>query len=174
MDRVTHVIIRREEPTDIAAIRFVNEQAFGGTAEANAIDQLRDRGAATLSLVAVIDDRVVGHLFFSPVTIDSPDHSWPGLGLAPLSVLPGYQRQGVGTALMNAGLEECRRLGHELVIVLGHPDYYPRFGFERASRCGVRFEFEAPDEACMILALRPGALGGVSGVARYRPEWNGV
>jgi len=168
------VIIRPEQPQDIAAIRYVNEQAFGGSAEANAIEALRDRGAATLSLVAVIADQVVGHLFFSPATIESPDRSWPGLGLAPLSVLPDYQRQGIGTALMNAGLEECRRLGHERVIVLGHPDYYPRFGFERASQYGVRFEFEAPDDACMILALQPGALDGVSGVAKYQPEWNGV
>ena len=168
------MIVRREEPQDIAAIRFVNEQAFGGSVEADAIDQLRERGAATLSLVAVIDERVVGHLLFTPVTIESPDRSWPGLGLAPLAVLPDYQRRGIGSALMDAGLEECRRLGCERVIVLGHPDYYPRFGFERASRYGVRFEFEAPDEACMILALQPGALDGVSGVAKYQPEWNGV
>src|SRR5512136_2226777 len=168
------MIIRREEPQDIPAIRQVNERAFGGSGEANAIDALRDRGAATLSLVAVIDERVVGHLFFSPVTIEAPARSWPGLGLAPLSVLPDYQRQGIGTALMNAGLEECRRLGHERVIVLGHPAYYPRFGFERASRCGVRFEYDAPDEACLVLALQPGAFEGVSGVAKYQPEWNGV
>ena len=166
------MVIRREEPQDIAAIRFVNEQAFGGSAEASAIDALRDRGAATLSLVAVIDEQVVGHLFFSLVTIESPDRSWPGLGLAPLAVLPEYQRQGIGTALMNEGLEECRRLGHTRVIVLGHPAYYPRFGFERASAYGVRFEYEAPDEACLILALQPGALGGVSGVAKYQPEWS--
>ena len=166
------MIIRREEPQDIAAIRIVNEQAFGGSVEANAIDALRDRGAATLSLVAVIDEQVVGHLFFSLVTIESPDRSWPGLGLAPLAVLPEYQGQGIGTALMNAGLEECRQLGHARVIVLGHPAYYPRFGFERASAYGVRFEYEAPDEACLILALQPGALDGVSGVAKYQPEWN--
>jgi putative acetyltransferase len=168
------MIIRREEPQDIAAIRNVNEQAFGGSGEANAIDLLRDRGAATLSLVAVIDDRVVGHLFFTPATIESADQSWPALGLAPLAVLPEYQRQGIGTALMDAGLEECRLLGCERIIVLGHPDYYPRFGFERASQHGVRFEFEAPDEACMILALQPGALDSVGGVAKYQPEWNGV
>jgi putative acetyltransferase len=168
------MIIRREESQDLAAIRDVNEQAFGGSGEANAIEALRARGATTLSLVAVIDDRVVGHLFFSPAAIESPGRSWPALGLAPLSVLPEYQRQGVGTALMKAALEECRQSGHERVIVLGHADYYPRFGFERASRYGVRFEFEAPDEACMVLALRPGALAGVSGVAKYQPEWNGV
>jgi putative acetyltransferase len=168
------VIIRPEEPPDIAAIRFVNEQAFDGSGEANAIEALRDRGAASLSLVAVIADRVVGHLFFTPAGIESADRSWPALGLAPLAVLPEYQRRGVGSALMDAGLEECRRLGCERIIVLGHPDYYPRFGFERASQYNVRFEFEAPDEACMILALQPGALDGISGVAKYQPEWNGV
>ena len=168
------MIIRSEKPQDIAAIRLVNEQAFGGSAEADTIDLLRDRGTATLSLVATINDRVVGHLFFTPATIESPDRSWSAVGLAPLSVLPDYQRQGIGTTLMSAGLEECRRLGHERVIVLGHPDYYPRFGFERANQYGVRFEFEAPDEACMILALQPGALEGVSGVAKYQPEWSGV
>jgi putative acetyltransferase len=167
------MIIRHEEPQDIAAIRHVNEQAFDGSAEANAIEALRDRGAAILSLVAVIADRVVGYLFFSPIVIEAPDRSWQGLGLAPLAVLPEYQRRGIGSALMDTGLEECRRLGHERIIVLGHPDYYPRFGFERASRYGVRFEFAAPDEACMILALQPDALDGVSGVAKYQPEWNG-
>ena len=168
------LIIRREEPVDIAAIHYLNEKAFGRTAEADAIDVLRDRGAATLSLVAVIDNRVVGHLFFSPVTIESCERKWPGLGLAPLAVLPEYQRRGIGTALMLAGLEECRSLGHERIIVLGHPAYYPRFGFEPASRYGVQFEITAPDEACMILALRPGALDGVGGVAKYQAEWNGV
>jgi putative acetyltransferase len=164
----------REKPQDIAAIRLVNEQAFGGSGEANAIDALRDRGALTLSLVAVIDDRVVGHILFTAATIESTDHVWPALGLAPLAVLPQYQRQGIGSALMKAGLAECARLGHERVIVLGHASYYLRFGFVRASQYNVRFEFEAPDEACMILALQPGALNGVSGLAKYQPEWNGV
>jgi putative acetyltransferase len=168
------MIIRPEAPPDAAAIRFVNEQAFGGSGEANAIAALRDRGAATLSLVAVIDERVVGHIFFTPIEIVAPERTWPGLGLAPLAVLPDYQRRGIGSALLDAGLEECRRMGCERMIVLGHPDYYPRFGFERASLHNVRFEFEAPDDACMILALQPGALDGVSGVAKYQPEWNGV
>src|SRR5512136_1692785 len=110
------MIIRREEPQDIPAIRQVNEEAFGGSGEANAIDALRDRGMATISLVAVIDQQVVGHLFFTPATIETADHTWPALGLAPLAVLPEYQRQGIGTALMKAGLAECARLGYERVI----------------------------------------------------------
>ena len=168
------MIIRHEEPHDIAAIRQVNEQAFGGSGEANAIEALRDRGAATLSLVAEIDDRVVGHLFFTPAAIETADHTWPALGLAPLAVLPEYQRQGIGSALMKAGLAECARLGYERVIVLGHPEYYPRFGFMRASLYGIRPEWEAPDEAFMVLELQHGALDGVSGLAKYQPEWNGV
>lgn len=168
------MIIRHEAPTDIAAIRFVNEQAFGGSGEANAIDALRARGAATLSLVAVIGGQVVGHIFFSPATIQGPDRSWVALGLAPLSVLPDYQRQGIGTALMNAGLEECRQLGHERVVVLGHPNYYPRFGFVTAKPRGIDNEYNAPEEAFMILELQPGAFAEVTGVAQYQPEWNGV
>jgi putative acetyltransferase len=168
------MIVQREEPQDVPAIRYVNEQAFGGTGEANAIEALRDRGQLTLSLVAVIDNRVVGHLLFTPATIETPDHTWPALGLAPLSVLPEYQRQGIGSALMRAGLAECARLGHERVIVLGHPNYYPRFGFVRASQYGIRCEWDAPDEAFMVLELQRGSLDGVSGVAKYQPEWSGV
>jgi putative acetyltransferase len=158
----------------MGAIRYVNEQAFGGTGEANAIDALRDRGAVTLSLVAVIDDRVVGHLLFTPAAIETADHTWPALGLAPLSVLPEYQRRGIGSALMKAGLAECARLGYERVIVLGHSAYYPRFGFGRASQYGIRCEWNVPDDAFMVLKLRREALDGVSGIAKYQPEWNGV
>ncbi len=166
------MIIRREGPTDISAIRFVNEQAFGGSGEANAIEQLRDRDAVTLSLVAVIDNRVVGHLLFSPATIESPDQAWPAVGLAPLSVLPDFQRQGIGTALMNAGLEECRRLGHERVVVLGHAEYYPRFGFVSAYPHGITNEFGVTGDAFMILELCPGAFKGITGMAKYQAEWN--
>jgi putative acetyltransferase len=168
------VIIRREVPADRAAIRRVNEAAFGGTGEANAIDALRDRGQLALSLVAVHDQQIVGHLLFTPAIIEAADRVWPALGLAPLAVLPEYQRQGIGTALMTAGLEECRQLGYERVIVLGHVEYYPRFGFVPAHRYGIGNEFGVTGDAFMVLELRPGALEGVSGVAKYQPEWNGV
>ncbi len=168
------MIIRPEGPQDAAAIRFVNEQALGGTSEANAIDALRDRGQLTISLVAIQDDRIVGHILFTPATIESPERSWPALGLAPLSVLPEFQRQGIGSALMKAGLEECCRAGCERVIVLGHPDYYPRFGFVRASQYGIRCQWDVPDAAFMVRELQADALTGVSGVAYYQPEWGGV
>jgi putative acetyltransferase len=168
------MIIRREEAPDAAAIRQVNEQAFGGSDEANAIEALRDRGALTLSLVAVQNEEIIGHLLFTPATIETADRAWQALGLAPLSVRPAYQRQGVGTALMKAGLAECAQLGYERIIVLGHADYYPRFGFQRASLYGIRCEWEVPEEAFMVLALQPRALEGVTGLAKYQPEWNGV
>ena len=133
------MIIRHEEPADQAAIRHVNEEAFGGSGEANAIDALRDRGQLVLSLVAVQDQQVVGHLFFTPAIIESPDRTWPALGLAPLAVLPEYQRQGIGTALMKTGLARMPPgWAMSASIVLGQSEYYPRFGFVRASRYGMQ------------------------------------
>ena len=168
------MIIRHEEPRDKAAIRFVNEQAFGGSSEANAIEQLRDRDQLTISLVAVRDDNVIGCILFTPAMIESADRVWPTLGLALLAVLPDHQRQGIGSAMMKAGLDECRHLGHERVIVLGHPDYYPRFGFVSARRFNIRCEWDVPENAFMVLELHPGAFDHVSGLAKYQPEWSGV
>jgi putative acetyltransferase len=115
---------------------------------------------------------VVGHVLFSPVTVaGAPD----GIGLAPLAVLPAHQRRGVGSALVREGLEACRRLGCPFVVVLGHPGYYPRFGFRRAAGAGLGNEYGA-DEAFMVLALRPGSLPAGGGLVRYGPdfgEWEG-
>ena len=167
------VLVRRERPDDVA-IRHVNEQAFGRATEADLVDRLRERGQATLSLVAVRADRVVGHILFSPVTIESGGHATAFLGLGPMAVLPAHQREGVGSLLVQAGLEECRGAGHGCVVVLGHPEYYPGFGFVPASRHGVAWEHSAPDEAFMVLELRDGALAGRGGTARYQPEFGGV
>jgi putative acetyltransferase len=168
------MIIRREAPSDRAAIRRVNEAAFGGSGEANAIDALRNRGQLALSLVAVEDEQVVGHILFTPAIIESADRVWPALGLAPLAVLPECQRQGIGTALMQAGLEECRQLGYERIIVLGHTGYYPRFGFVPARRFSIGNQFGVKGDEFMILEMRPGALDGVKGIAKYQPEWSSV
>ena len=146
------------------------------------MDALRARGQATLSLVAVEGHRVVGHILFSPVTIESVGESGgesggepvAALGLGPMAVLPTRQRQGIGSLLVRTGLAACRDAGHGCVVVLGHPEYYPRFGFTRASRHGVTWEHPAPDEAFMLLELREGALGGRGGIVRYQPEFGGV
>ncbi len=163
--------IRREEPRDGKGIREVNLLAFGQPQEADVVDRLRQDCPDLLSLVAVRDDRVVGHILFSPATIEDKNGTVRGMGLAPMSVLPEYQRQGVGSQLVRAGLAELKAGSCPFVIVLGHPEYYPRFGFERASIRGISSEWEVPDEAFMALVLDQAAMQGVSGVARYRPEF---
>ena len=166
------ITIRNEKPADAAAIRRVNEQAFGQPDEAALVDALRRRGAFALSLVAVEGDWVVGHILFSPVTVESGQGDFDALSLAPMAVLPARQRQGIGSQLVRAGLEGCRQAGHEIVVVLGHPDYYPRFGFSPASQRGIACEFDAPDEAFMLVELRENALDGRRGVVRYPPEFH--
>ncbi len=167
--------IREEAHGDAAAIRRVNEEAFGRPDEANLVDALRANGAATLSLVAESAGAIVGHILFSPVSIDRADGSrGEALGLAPMAVAPRQQRSGIGTRLVRSGLEQLRAAGHGAVIVLGHPDYYPRFGFVPASRFGLRWEIDCPEEAFLAIELRPGALAGGPGVVRYRPEFAAV
>ena len=163
--------IRQETPKDIDSIRYVNEQAFGQKEEAEIIDKLRKRDVVTLSLVAVQADQIVGHILFSPVSVESEYSSFEAITLAPMAVLPEYQRKGIGSQLVRVGLEECLRLGHEIMVVVGHPDYYPRFGFVPAKTKGIDCEFEVPDEAWMILELREGALAGRKGTVKFQPEF---
>src|SRR4030042_383611 len=108
-------------------------------------------------MVALQDNQVVGHIAFSLVKVESEHSSFEAIALAPMAVLPAYQRKGIGSQLVLTGLKECRRLGHEIVVVLGHADYYPRFGFVMAKPKGIDCEFKVPDEAWMILELRKGA-----------------
>jgi putative acetyltransferase len=166
------ISIRSEAPSDIAAIRTVNERAFGRLDEANIVDRIRASCAESVSLVATIGDRIVGHILFSPATIEKDGRITKGMGLAPMAVLPEHQRRGIGTALVAEGLTTLRRRSCPFVIVLGHPEYYPRFGFEPASKRGVRCQRDGvPEDAFMVLALDENAMKSVSGVARYRNEF---
>lgn len=169
-------------PEHAAEVAEVHAQAFGRSDEASMVHAVRSAGLATISLVAQKspDERqphhwpVVGHILLSPVSVDGVAHQDAprGLGLAPLAVLPAYQRQGVGTRIVQAALRRAKLLGYAYVVVLGHPPYYPRFGFVPASRFGLSYEREVPDEVFMALPLVPGALDGVSGVVRYLPAFS--
>ncbi len=166
------VRVRAESPQDEGAIRRVNELAFGGRGEAALVDALRKAGAVTLSLVAEVGGQVAGHVLFTPVAIEWSSGPLLAVGLGPMAVLPAQQGQGIGTRLVRAATRELAEDGHCAVVVLGHPPYYPRFGFQPASRFGLRWEHPCPEAAFMALELRPGALAGHAGVVRYRPEFS--
>jgi putative acetyltransferase len=166
--------IRAEGEADRDAIRRVNARAFGRANEAQLVDALRASTSFVpeLSLVAVDDARVLGHILFSRIHIRTPERSVPALALAPVAVLPECQNHGVGSALIRRGLEECRRFGHRIVVVVGHPNYYPRFGFSPARAKGLDAPF--PDRAFMVRELVPGALDGVCGRVEYPPAFAAV
>jgi putative acetyltransferase len=168
------VTIRTERTGDCPAIRRVLEQAFGKPDEADLVDALRRRDAVILSLVATVDDQVVGHILFTPVTIEGEGSSFHAVGLGPMAVLPPYQNKGVGSKLVCDGLQKCGEAGHEIVVVVGHPNYYPRFGFTSAKSRGIQWEFDVPDEVFMVIELREGGLAGRKGVVRYQPEFSSV
>ena len=121
--------------------------------------------------MAELDGHVVGHILFTEVSIEDADPSLRALGLAPLAVLSEFQRKGIGTALMRHSLERCRDMGHDAIVVVGHPEYYLKFGFLPASRYGLRCEYEVPANAFMVLELRVGASQGIRGLVRYQPEF---
>jgi putative acetyltransferase len=164
------LIIRPEEDSDLEAVRRVHRLAFGRDDEARLVDALRAQGYARLALVAQMDREVVGHILFSALPIITPSGTVPGLALAPLAVLPEFQRQGIGSGLVRRGLEACRDQGERIVIVLGHPDYYPRFGFSATLARRLQSPFGDTD-SFMALELTPGALAQVSGAVRYPPPF---
>jgi len=167
------LLIRAEEEWDWAAVRILNATAFDTPAEAALVDVLRAQARPFVSLVADHTRSIVGHIFFSPVVLSGHD-DLRIMGLAPMAVAPSHQRQGIGSALVRAGLERCKKLGSGAVVVLGHPDYYPRFGFSPTVRFGIDSEYEAPEEAFMAVELQPGFLCGVSGTIQYHPAFKYV
>ena len=128
--------IREFHHRDNDAVERVNRAAFETAAEAGLVRRLRASARPLVELVAEDDGEIVGHIVFSPATLCA-DTDFPAMGLGPMAVIPEHQRQGVGSALLRAGLERCRELGRGAVFVLGHPEFYPRFGFVPASRYGI-------------------------------------
>jgi putative acetyltransferase len=165
-------IIRPETVADHAAIREVNRLAFGGEGEVRLVDALRDGGHGRISLVAEEDGQVVGHILFSVLTIATPQGEIEALSLAPLAVVPSRQRQGIGSSLVREGLRACREAGHRIVIVLGHPEFYPRFGFSAKLAEPLRSPYSGP--AFMAVELVPEALRDIEGEVRYPPPFEAL
>ncbi len=166
------VTIREERPEDIDAIRAVNETAFGRPQESRLVDALRKNRGVLLSLVAISDDRVVGHILYSPVAVGSERERVNGAGLGPMAVLPEFQRHGIGGKLIEAGNKILRELDFPFIVVLGHPEYYPRFGFKPAAGYGLKCQWDVPDDVFMALCMERSKAKRVSGVAKYRQEFS--
>jgi len=166
-------MIRRESPGDTAAIALVLEQAFGRLQEAILVDRLRGL-EGNISLCALHDGEVIGYLFLSPVSVETQRPGARLAGLGPMGVLPGFQKKGFGSALMQEGLDACFTAGYDGVVVLGHPEYYTRFGFLPASKFGLMCPYEVPDPVFMAQELRKSGLDGCKGIVRYPDAFDAV
>lgn len=166
------VLIRPETEADHDAIRQINRLAFGRDDEARLVDALRNGGHHRVSLVAEIDGQIVGHILFGNLPVVTANGTVSALALAPMAVHPEHQRQGIGSELVRRGLDDCREQGHRIVVVLGHPEFYQRFGF--SSKAARPLESPFSGEAWMALELTPGALDRVSGTVQYPPPFREV
>jgi putative acetyltransferase len=165
--------IRKETASDTVAIYSINATAFETDVEARLVDLLREQAQPHLSLVAEIDNEVVGHIKFSPAAIDDyPDLKLMGMG--PMAVQPKNQNKGVGSALVQAGLDACRKMGMDGVVVLGHPEYYPRFGFLPAHSVGITCSYYVPPDVFMAVEIRVGAFAGKSGTVKYHTAFDNL
>jgi len=165
--------IREENKEDFADISNINFQAFKQLEEGSIIIKIRESGAKVLSLVAERENEIVGHILFSPATLDDHKDIQGGMGLAPMAVLPDYQKQGIGKLLVTEGIRILKAQGAPFIIVLGHPEYYPKFGFKMASKHKLQCQWaEIPDEAFMVLILDEDKMKHINGIVRYREEWN--
>ncbi len=168
------MIIREEQPSDIEKIWKVNIGAFETIAEANLVNSLRDSGCTFISLVAETETKVVGHILFTQVELSGNKNNLKIIGLAPMAVLSQYQNKGIGSKLVQTGLKRCKSLGYDAVVVLGHPDYYPKFGFVPSVKYGIKSEYDVSDEVFMILELIPGSLKHHEGEIKYHEAFNRV
>lgn len=166
--------IRDEISSDIEKIWEINTDAFGTDEEANLVNALRSSGCAYVSLVAETEDKVVGYILFTPVELSGNKNNLKIAGLAPMAVSSQYQNKGIGSKLVKAGLDRCKYLGYNAVVVLGHPNYYPKFGFVPSVKYGIKSEYEVPDEVFMILELTPGSLKNHKGVIKYHEAFSVV
>lgn len=173
-----NLIIRKEIPADYDTVfkvikeAFKNEE-FSDQREQFLVRKLRNSSAfiPELSLVAVLDDEIVGHILLTKIKIKNGDIKTPSLSLAPVAVLPAYQKRGIGSKLIDVAHKKALNLGFTSIILIGHADYYPKFGYKKASTFGITLPFDAPDENCMAIELTDHALKSVSGKTEYPNEF---
>ena len=159
--------IRKEQPGDIDEIWAVNTEAFGSEAEANLVNTLRKTGIPYISLVCEIKRILVGHILFTPVELIGDTSGLRITGLGPMAVIPELQNRGIGSSLVRAGVQQSKAESYDAIVVLGHPGYYPRFGFAPSMKFNISSEYDVPDEMFMILELKNGSLRGKRGIIRY-------
>ncbi len=170
--------IKKEEAKDFEAVFQLIESAFRNVEysdhrEQFLVERLRKSQAfiPQLSLVAKIDDRIAGHILITKININNQVDIFPSLALAPVSVDPDYQGRGIGGKLIRRSHEIAKDLGYTSIVLLGHENYYPRFGYERADKYGIELPFDVPPENCMAIELIVGGLKGVSGMVEYPEEF---
>jgi len=168
----SEMVIRPERIEDIHKIRSINLEAFDTDTEAGLVEALRNSGIPLISLVAEKDGELVGHILFSPAALEESSSSISIAGLAPMAVLPACQNKGIGSMLVEEGLVYCKNAGYAAVVVLGHPDYYPRFGFVPSIRYGITSEYDVPPEVFMAKELKEGALANCNGMVKYHKAFN--
>ena len=165
-------LIRKRQSADIPRIREVNTLAFGQPEEADIVDRIRERCREILELVAVRDDEIIGHILFSPATIACRERTITGAALGPMAVAPSHQRQGIGTTLVEAGVSLLREKSCPFLVVIGHPAYYPRFGFRPASQFGIQCDWDVPAAAFMMMVLAAEEMREIEGRVTFRPEFS--
>ena len=166
--------IRKEKDSDKEKIWEVNAEAFESEAEANLVNALRDSGISFISLVAEEDREIVAHILFTPVELIGDQSCLKLMGLAPMAVLTKLQKKNIGSQLVKTGIEKCSTQGYDAVVVLGHPEYYPKFGFMPSIKFGIKSEYDVPDEAFMVLELKKDSLKDKYGVIKYHTAFGSV
>lgn len=166
--------IRKEKDSDKEQIWQVNAAAFETEAEANLVNALRDSGIPFISFVAEEDEEILGHILFTPVELVGDDSGLRLMGLAPMAVLPKVQKKGIGSQLVRTGIIQCSTQGYDAIVVLGHPEYYPKFGFVPSIEYGIKSEYEVPDEAFMVLELKKSSMKGKKGMIKYHDAFGSV
>jgi predicted N-acetyltransferase YhbS len=170
------ILIRKEEGRDYTEVESLLKKSFGQENESILVKRLRNNPAfiPELSLVAVFENEIVGYILFFPIIIPTGQEHHTSLALAPMSVLPDFQRKGIGKQLIQTGLIKAKEGGFSSVIVAGHPEYYPKFGFKPASLWHIKAPFDVPDNVFMAIELKKGALIKVAGTVQYPKEFNDV